>query len=184
MENLAQVVISGSLNKHPTEIEDIRKKMQAHGICILAPEPINIISNENQFARLATDNPHHDDLGIELDFLRNIMNANFIYVANIGGYVGRSVSAEMGFAIILGIPIVIASPNITFSHEVPEKVQKILQPHPYHVCSPGKIDFLRVNEMMRFANVKYETINQNERATLIGHLNDLLNFLKSNKKPT
>ena len=36
----------------------------------------------------------------------NIEKADFLYLANIGGYVGQSAATEMGVALINGVPVV------------------------------------------------------------------------------
>jgi ribosomal protein S9 len=76
---------------------------------------------------LATDDPGKSAEMLEEEFMANIRQANFLYVANVGGYVGQSVAAEMGVAATSGIPIIAAEEIKEFSTEIPEITHALLR---------------------------------------------------------
>lgn len=93
-------VVHGSFQKHFSEIKETHKLFADAGIEVLAPEPADITNFKNGFAVLQSD-ASADPRMIELLYLRNLKRLGgngFSYFVNPEGYIGKSVSYELGIA--------------------------------------------------------------------------------------
>lgn len=106
------VTVSGSFNKDFGKIQKKVRQFQDEGIEVLAPPISKIVGNKDGFVTLESDKgvPHQ----IESEYLEAISRSDFLYVVNTNGYIGRSVSLEIGYAISKGIPV--------YSMEKPEDI--------------------------------------------------------------
>jgi NTP pyrophosphatase (non-canonical NTP hydrolase) len=95
--------ISGSFNKHLDKIQDKIRELQGEGIEVLSPKLSRPFSCEGRFVRLETDKGTPGE--IEFGHLEGIARSDFLYVVNPGGYVGKSVALEIGYALSRGIPV-------------------------------------------------------------------------------
>lgn len=103
-----KLVISGSFRKHLAEIDRARELFLASGIEVLAPRSAESAGMKKEFVVLRTDAPDASPYELELDFLRQIERADFLFVMNVDGYIGQSVRAEIAHARLAGVPVVFA----------------------------------------------------------------------------
>ncbi len=95
-----RAVIHGSFRKHFAEIQRVRRIFEAAGIEVLAPAAADIARFENGFAVLSSDAAEDQRL-IELRYLHNLNRLGkdgFSYFVDSEGYIGTSVSYELGIA--------------------------------------------------------------------------------------
>lgn len=97
------VVISGSFNRHFEQIKQKISEFELEGIEVLAPKPSKPISKKHGFVMLESDKGTPEE--IESDHLKAISQSDFLYVVNPDGYIGKSVSFEIGYAFSRNIPI-------------------------------------------------------------------------------
>jgi NTP pyrophosphatase (non-canonical NTP hydrolase) len=95
--------ISGSFNKHLDKVQDKIRELQGERIEVLSPKLSSSFSREGKFVRLESDRGTPGE--IESEHLKAIAGSDFLYVVNPGGYVGKSVALEIGYALSRGIPI-------------------------------------------------------------------------------
>ena len=101
------VCLSGSFRFYD-EILRLREKLARDGINCLAPVPFAYrnVSKPSEFTdewvSLSYSQKLRESKRAELDFLHKIDNADVLYVVNPGGYVGRSVVLEIGYAYAKG----------------------------------------------------------------------------------
>lgn len=90
-----ETVVSGSFRKHMEEIGNIIENFQEANVKVLAPTTKEAVNPHEDFVILATDDPKKPPHRLEMDFMREIRKADFLYVANVDGYVGKSAATEM-----------------------------------------------------------------------------------------
>lgn len=121
-ENELKCCVSGSFFKFKKEIDTTIDEFRGLGFTVLAPDkgwlyiPKHLIGTlDLKFRPLPTERGM-DSGQIEDSFLESIRKSNFLYVDNHEGYIGDSVSLEIGFTIAHGISIF--SRNKMVSNEV------------------------------------------------------------------
>jgi hypothetical protein len=62
-----------------------------------------------------------------MGFMREIRKADFLYVADVDGYVGQSAATEMAYARLKNLPVVVAEEVKTFSNEIPAEMHEFLR---------------------------------------------------------
>lgn len=95
--------ISGSFNK---DLEEIRKKVhqfQREGVEVLSPKLSMVVSLHEGFVKLEGDKGAPGE--IESRHLEAISRSDFLYIVNPGGYIGRSVAFEIGYALSKNVPV-------------------------------------------------------------------------------
>ena len=98
-------VLHGSFQRHFEEIQRIRALFMNAGIKVLAPDVSRITEIKDGFAILST-NQERDPRIIELRYLHNLKRlgeGGFSYFVNPDGYMGKSVSYELGIAQISNV---------------------------------------------------------------------------------
>jgi ADP-ribose pyrophosphatase YjhB (NUDIX family) len=98
-------VIHGSFQRHFVEIQRVHKIFTDAGIDVLAPKLSNVASMKDGFAILESD-ILSDQRMIELLYLHNLKRLGgngFSYFVDPGGYIGKSVSYELGIAQISNV---------------------------------------------------------------------------------
>lgn len=98
-------VLHGSMRKHYNEIKRAHKLFTRAGIEVLAPADSEITAVKNGFVFLESD-ANVDQRLIELKYLHNLRNLGengFSFFINPDGYIGKSVSYELGIAQISNI---------------------------------------------------------------------------------
>lgn len=101
-----QCVLHGSFQKHFDEIKRIHHFFSDAGIEILAPQVSEITDTQDGFAILESDESR-DPRMIEilyLHHLRQLGKNGFSYFVNPEGYIGKSVSYELGIAQVTNVP--------------------------------------------------------------------------------
>lgn len=105
-KKIFRYVLHGSLQKHYKEIKKVRELFTRAGIEVLAPADSEIAAIKGGFAILESDK-QKDQRMTELLYLRNLKHLGengFSYFINPDGYIGRSVSYELGIAQISNAP--------------------------------------------------------------------------------
>lgn len=100
--------IAGSF-RFKQHIDTLIQDINTQGVTVLAPPTGNIRKEQDNFKTLEGDL----DLGeadIEATFIQKMSEADALYVYVRDGYVGKSVKAELRFAIECGIPILLNEP--------------------------------------------------------------------------
>lgn len=95
--------ISGSFNRHLSQIQEKISELKQNGIDVLSPTMSVPESRIGGFVKLRTDEGLPRE--IELKHLESISKSDFLYVVNPDGYIGNSVALEIGYAICNNIPI-------------------------------------------------------------------------------
>lgn len=106
------VTISGSFNKDLDEIQKKVHHFQREGVEVISPKLSRAVSIHGGFVKLEDDRGTPSE--IESRHLKAISRSDFLYVVNPGGYIGRSVAFEIGYALSKNIPV--------YSLEKPEDV--------------------------------------------------------------
>lgn len=105
-KNNFRCVLHGSFRKHFQKIKKIHRLFSENGIEVLTPAMSEISKIENGFAVLAADQ-ETDQRMIELLYLHHLKQLGpngFSYFVNPEGYIGKSVSYELGIAQISNVP--------------------------------------------------------------------------------
>lgn len=97
------VTVSGSFNKYFGQVKQKILEFEEGGISVLSPKPSEPVLRKNRFVTLESDRGTPKE--IELSHLKAISQSDFLYVVNPGGYIGKSVALEIGYAFSRNIPI-------------------------------------------------------------------------------
>lgn len=95
--------VSGSFNGSWSEIQETIRAMIAVGITVLSPRRVEVIGNHGDFVILEGDKGSPKQ--IERRHLQAIGKSDFLYIVDPDGYIGASVTLEIGYALSKGIPI-------------------------------------------------------------------------------
>jgi nucleoside 2-deoxyribosyltransferase len=113
MSERLKCTVLGSF-KFKKDIDYVRQNFLDLGVLVLAPEPGSVYSPPSQryvvIAPALTFRPLPSEVNqpiakVEGDFLRAIDASDFTYLVNVNGYVGDTVSFEIGFVLARGIPL-------------------------------------------------------------------------------
>lgn len=99
-------VIHGSLRKHLYAMEEVFRVFSDAGIEVLAPQFSEIVKEEEGFLFFKGEE-RSDPRLVELLYLQQLKKLGengFSYFVNPGGYIGKSVSYELGIAQAMGVP--------------------------------------------------------------------------------
>lgn len=96
-----KATIMGSFNKHYPIIRNIANYFKENGIEVIAPSITTIAKNDGEYAILKTDTSE-DPVDLETEFLRKCIEADFVYVCNKDGYMGKTVMFELGYMLAKG----------------------------------------------------------------------------------
>lgn len=173
----ASVVISGSFRKYLAEIGKAAFNFRRSGVQVLAPLTPNTINSEEEFVRLITDDPKKSAVLLEKEFMSHISETDFFYVANVEGYIGKSVAAEMSFAVIHNIPIVADQEIGKCSKEISAEVKIILKRSVYKYLPIKNIDPHTI-EALSLADIVPGGISTKEKSACYSLIEHLLEELK------
>lgn len=134
-----EAVISGSFRKHLEQISSARHAFQQAGITVLAPEESRVLNPDEGFVILASDDASLAPVRLETNFMRNIRNADFLYVVDVGGYVGKSAATEMAYACLKGLPVIVSEEINVISDEIDNNVQQLLKKIASNKIAIGEI---------------------------------------------
>ncbi|MFA6295499.1 MAG: hypothetical protein WC666_03715 [Candidatus Paceibacterota bacterium] len=172
-----QAVISGSFRKHLDEIGIALEAFREAGIEVLAPATKDAVNSAASFVLLSTDDSKKSADVLEKEFMSKIEKIDFLYVANVGGYVGKSVAAEMSFASIHHIPIVMAEEINQFSEEISLSAQTILKTSAIAYLPIDSINSFRVADLNLQSSVP-RGLSLEQKANLNSLIDNLLEELK------
>ena len=176
------IVVSGSFRKHMEQIGKALEGFEKAGVKVLAPVTKERINPDEEFIILATDDPSKPPHGLEKDFMREIRKVNFLYVADVDGYVGQSAATEMAYARLKNTPIVIAETIKTFADEIPEEAQKLLRQSVSGALGISDISKEKVEELKKsFSDLEMQSLIKEEVNILQSLIKKLLKNLKSLK---
>ena len=109
-ENI-KATVSGSFDKFKPEIDLAITELQDLGVTVLAPDkgwlyipPTGAAKSKEDFRPLPSER-YMNPKQVEDSFLNSIRQSDFLYVLNLEGYIGNTVSLEIGFAVALEIPV-------------------------------------------------------------------------------
>ena len=119
--------ISGSFNRDLSEIQKKIHQFQQEGIEVLSPKLSRVVSTQKGFVKLEEDKGTQGE--IESRHLRAISRSHFLYIVNPGGYIGKSVAFEIGYALSKNIPVYsLKDPkDVVFSFFVKQKGVKAIK---------------------------------------------------------
>lgn len=172
-----KVVISGSFRKHLQDINQALKNFNKSEVKVLAPQTAEVINNKGGFVFIATDDPKKSADVLEKEFMANIKRANFLYVANAGGYVGQSMATEMGVAIINNVPIIVAEEIKVFSDQISNKAQELIKKSVFWQLSINEINSEKIAKLKL---VSFTPVNLSNKEMLL--LKSLVKKLLENLK--
>lgn len=178
-----ETVVSGSFRKHMEQIGEALDSFERAGIKVLAPTTKEAVNPDEEFIILATDDPSEPPHKLEMDFMRQIRKADFLYVANVDGYVGQSAATEMAYARLKGLPVVVAEAIKTFPSEITEEAQELLRKIVTVNLGISEITKERVRELKQeFLNLETPNLTEEETRLLQALVKKLLRDLKSQQK--
>jgi hypothetical protein len=141
-ENELKCSVSGSFIKFKPEIDLIIDEFTDLKVTVLAPSkgwlyiPRRVFKAKDFGFRPLLKERGMSIRQVEDDFLESIRESDFLYVANFEGYVGNSVSFEIGFAIACGVPVFSREPIKINSGEEPW-LSNVLK--EVKVATPGQV---------------------------------------------
>lgn len=111
-ERELKACVSGSFFKFKPEIDLAIEELSDLGVTVLAPDrgwfyvsPQKIVNTSDyKFRHLPTEKGMSIK-EVEDDYLSSVKKSDFLYVINPKGYVGETVSMEIGYAIALSVPV-------------------------------------------------------------------------------
>lgn len=95
-----KIVICGS-RRFFDEIREVAQKLRDNGHIVFEP----ILNRNESIIDLPSDLKRYAFLGLTHHHLDSIRKADVCLIFNKGGYIGNSVTLELGFAIACGLPI-------------------------------------------------------------------------------
>lgn len=107
---MKNAVIIGSFRKHLPEILSIKLQLESLGISVLSPIDDDVVNPDDEFIVFKTDKTSDPKL-LQDGVFEKIKRSNFIVLANIGGYIGRAGTLEIGYAIAHNIDIYTFEPT-------------------------------------------------------------------------
>lgn len=171
-----KTVISGSFRKYFKEVSQTSKKFKKMEIEVLAPLPGRVVTPGKEFARLSTDDKYKSPEEIEIDFMRNIFMADFLYVVDEEGYAGESVATEIGYARLAKIPIILSEKIVRFGKEVPKEVISILKKSAASILTIKNLNLEKIEQMRK---IRQNELTLKEIKVLKKQIKNLLKKLKS-----
>jgi len=178
-----ETVISGSFRKHMEQIGKALEGFEKADVKVLAPTTKEAINPDEEFIILATDDPNKPPHKLEMDFMREIRKADFLYVVDVDGYVGQSAATEMAYARLKNLPIVVAEIIKTFSSEISEEAQEILRKTAAGTLGISDISKEKIAELKQnFSNLEAQNLTKKETMALQALIKKLLKDLKSPPK--
>ena len=176
----SETVVSGSFRKHMEQIGKALENFKKAGVNVLAPATKEIINPGKEFIILATDDPGKEPHKLEMDFMREIRKADFLYVVNAGGYVGQSAATEMAYAILKNLPVVLAEEINNFSDEIPIEAQEVLRKNVSDLLPISDISKEKITDLKnKFSDLEMKNLSKKESGFLQSLIKKLLKDLKS-----
>ncbi len=179
VENV-ETVVSGSFRKYMEQIGQALEAFKKADVKVLAPATKEAVNPEESFIILATDDPNKPPHKLEMDFMREIRKADFLYVADVEGYVGESAATEMAYARLKGLPVIIAEEIKTFSREISEEAQELLKKATSGVLPIADISKEKIAELKEgLAGLETLDLTKQESNVLLSLIKKLLRNLEA-----
>ena len=180
MNTEIKIVIAGSFRKYLNDIGTAIANFEKANTKVLAPLTKEAINGNDSFVFLATDDLEKSADILEKEFMANIEKADFLYLANVGGYVGKSATTEMEVAVMNGIPVVVAEEIKDFSNEVPKTAQELLKKSVFWRLPISEISSEKIAELnlANFAPLNLSTDETTLLQSLVEKLLESLKFVK------
>lgn len=99
-----RVTISGSFNRHLDAVANAVEEAKQKEFIVLSPIDPRIVDYDGSFLFIASDKSR-DVRVVQDGHFNAIKKSDFLWVVAPDGYIGCSVSMEIGFAIANGIPV-------------------------------------------------------------------------------
>jgi len=178
-----ETVVSGSFRKHMEQIGKAIDSFESSGVRVLAPTTKEMINPDEEFVILTTDDPEKPPHKLEMDFMREIRKADFLYVVDVDGYVGQSAATEMAYARLKNLPIIVAEDIKSLSGEIPGETQEIIKSIVSAVLPISNISREKIDELrQRITGLQFKSLSEKDRQILNSFLKVLLRDLKSLNK--
>lgn len=158
----------------------MKRAFEDAGVKVLAPMTEDAVNHGDDFVYLATDDVEAPPHRLEMNYMREIRKADFLYIANVDGYVGESAGTEMAYAVLKGLPIVLAEPIQEFSEQIHKEARDVLGSIPVNILPIDDISEDKVTDLRR--KVQPQMPSQDQRKILSPLIRVLLRRLKP--KPT
>ena len=180
MNTEIKIVISGSFRKYLNDIGTAIANFEKANAKVLAPLTKESVNGNDSFVFLATDDPKKSADILEREFMANVEKADFLFLANVGGYVGQSAATEMGVAIINGVPVVASEEIKDFSSEIPKTAQELLKKSVFRQLPISEISSEKIMELnlTNFTPVSLSTDETTLLQSLVEKLLESLKFVK------
>lgn len=105
---MLKITVSGSFNRHLDSIANAMADFSSKGVQVLSPRDTKIVACDGQFLFVAGDKSR--DVRLVQDMhMDAIRDSDFLWVIAPDGYIGRSVSMEIGYAVCYGVPVLSSS---------------------------------------------------------------------------
>lgn len=180
MNTELKIVISGSFRKHLQDIGLALANFKKSNINILAPLTQETINGSDDFIFLATDDPEKSADIMEREYMTKIEQADFLYLANIDGYVGQSAATEIGVALMSSIPVIANESMADFSDEISDREQNLLKKSIFRQLPISEINSKKIAEMDLQSFTPYN-FSAEEKTLLQSLVDRLLENIKSVK---
>lgn len=175
-----ETVVSGSFRKHMEQVGMIIENFRNADVKVLAPATQEVINPDDEFVILATDDQKRPPHKLEMDFMREMRKADFLYVADVGGYVGQSAATEMAYARLKRLPIVATGEVRSFSDQIPEEARSILLSAISKILPMSDISKERIMKLKEELNKSNTSeLSKEESRILLLMIKKLLNDLEA-----
>jgi len=104
-------LIIGSFRKHYEPMTDVIRLFHESGIEVLSPKEAKILNPDDEFVVFDYDPPHLTDKELEDLVFEKMHKSHFIYLVNLGGYIGLSAAFEVGYCAAHGIDVYAMEPS-------------------------------------------------------------------------
>ena len=186
-------VISCSF-RYLDQIRDLKNKLEAIGVKVLAPIDTEVEKSVDGFAILKADKTD-DPAKLEMAFMEAIEKADFLYILipedpkneEKDGIVGASVAAEIASASCRGIPVIISRYWKGFSDEVENGLKDEFDNSPFYFNFSGGLSPEQLVERIQQGEINKKLLNEAKKRKidyfeLFGIDPSALKFVKEQKE--
>lgn len=165
-------VISCSF-RYLDQIRDLKSKLEAIGVKVLAPIDTEVEKSVDGFAILKADKTD-DPAELEMAFMNAIGEADFLYILipedpkneEKDGVVGASVAAEIASASCRGIPVIISRRWKGFSDQVEEEFKDEFDNSPFYYNFSGGLSPEQLVERIQQGELTKKSLNEAKKRKL------------------
>jgi hypothetical protein len=101
---MLKAAVSGSFHRHMVGVYAAVSELSAQGVNVLSPSDARVVDNLDDFLFVASDKLRSISL-VQNRHFESVRESNFLWLVCPDGYTGVSASAEVGFAIAVGVPV-------------------------------------------------------------------------------